>query len=44
MSVSFRLSVFDNDYMSYLDMNIDEALLKPVVMVTNPPVGARATA
>lgn len=44
VSVSFRLSVFDNDYMSYLDMNIDEALLKPVVMVTNPPVGARATA
>ena len=34
----FRLSAFDNDYMTYLDMNIDNALLKPVVMVTNPPV------
>lgn len=39
---SFRLAAFDNDYMSYLDLNIDEALLRPVVLVTNPPVGARA--
>ena len=38
----FRLSAFDNDYMTYLDMNIDNALLKPVVMVTNPPVGVPA--
>lgn len=40
----FRLSAFDNDYMTYLDMNIDNALLKPVVMVTNPPVGVPAVA
>ena len=40
----FRLSAFDNDYMTYLDMNIDNALLKPVFMVTNPPVGVPAVA
>ena len=39
---SFRLAAFDNDYMSYLDLNIDEALLRPVVLVTNPPVGTCA--
>ena len=44
MTRSFRLSAFDNDYMTYLDLNIDNALLKPVVMVTNPPVVVSALA
>lgn len=35
---SFRLFAFDNDYLSYVDVTLDEALVKPVLMITNPPV------
>lgn len=36
---SFRLFAFDNDYLSYTDVNLEEALVKPILMITNPPVG-----
>ena len=34
----FRLFVSDNDYLSYVDVSLDTALVEPVVFVTNPPV------
>ena len=36
----FRLFISDNDYLSYVDVSLDTALVEPVVFVTNPPVSS----
>ena len=38
LTLSFRLFVFDNDYLSYADVTLEEALTRPVILISNPPV------
>lgn len=38
MNGRFRLFVIDHDFASYLDISLDDILVKPVLFVTNPPV------
>lgn len=38
MIYRFRVFAIDNDYLNFVDVSLNEALIQPILLITNPPV------